>query len=72
MNLQEINMELTNEELSLISDLAFAASLDCDSACADQNDNYTAHSILQCHAEIFLEISKKTSQELEKRKTNDD
>ena len=66
---------IPNEELSLIHDIAFAASMDCDTALdryIDSDDNHTVQHILQCHSERFMEIARKSLQEIEDRKTNDE
>lgn len=57
-------MTFSKEELGLIRDIAHTASMDCDAAVAEIEDNFTAHWFLQVLSEKFLEISSKAEKEI--------
>jgi hypothetical protein len=60
-------MRLSVEELQLISDLAYRASMDCDAAWAEVDDNETACWLLQCKSETYLGIVEKIGKEMTRR-----
>ncbi len=49
-------MKLSSEQLELIAELAYRASMDCDAAWAEVDDNETACWVLQCKSETYLSI----------------
>ena len=57
-------MIFSKDELELIRDIAHTASMDCDAAGAEIEDNFTAHWFLQVLSEKFLEISSKADKQI--------
>lgn len=60
-------MHILDEELELIADLAFTASMDCDCAIANLEDHETARGVLQGHSEKCLALVEKINIERTKR-----
>ena len=60
-------MLISDEELELIADLAFTASMDCDCAIANLDDHETARWVLQGHSEKCLALVEKINTERTKR-----
>lgn len=56
-------MKLSNEELRLLADLAFRASLDCDRAAGSVEG--TAQAILLTQSELLSDLGVKISDEME-------
>jgi hypothetical protein len=60
-------MKISDEELELIADLAYSASMDCDCAIANLEDHETARGVLQGHSEKCLALVEKINIERTKR-----
>ena len=60
-------MHILDEELELISDLAFTAPMDCDCAISNLEDHETARGVLQGHSEKCLALVEKMNIERTKR-----
>jgi hypothetical protein len=60
-------MLISDEELEMISDLAFSASMDCDCAISNLDDHETARWVLQGHSEKCLALVEKINTERTKR-----
>jgi hypothetical protein len=60
-------MHILDEELELIADLAYSASMDCDCAISNLEDHETARGVLQGHSEKCLALVEKINTERTKR-----
>ena len=60
-------MKLSNEQLELIAELAYRASMDCDAAWAEVDDNETACWVLQGQGEKYLDIVQRVNEERTRR-----